>query len=212
MAGGAVGVVAAGAEALSAWRSAVGGFIEGIELFDAELFGIAPGRRNWSIRSSGCWSTAFAACEAAGYSRRGGRDSRSRCSWRGQEPVRRAVRRTAGHGRLGADGHRGSMLANRASYLLNLAGPSLAVNAACSSSLVALHLACQSLQGGECDLALAGGVNMLLDPRHDARRPRRISRRATGTSRRLTTRPTAACQAKASPCVLLNRSRRPSRR
>jgi len=51
-------------------------------------------------------------------------------------------------------------LATRVSYKLDLTGPSVAVQTACSTSLAAVHLACQGLLGGECDLALAGGVSI----------------------------------------------------
>ncbi|MGB5712418.1 MAG: type I polyketide synthase, partial [Waterburya sp.] len=57
-----------------------------------------------------------------------------------------------------------SVASGRLSYLLGLNGPSLAVDTACSSSLVAVHLAIASLRNGECNLALAGGVNQLLAP------------------------------------------------
>lgn len=57
-----------------------------------------------------------------------------------------------------------SIIANRVSYFYDFRGPSIAVDTACSSTLVAVHQAVQALRGGEADVALAGGVNMLLAP------------------------------------------------
>lgn len=56
------------------------------------------------------------------------------------------------------------MISNRVSHFLDLHGPSATIETACSSSHVATHLACQSLQSGESEMAIAGGVGMLLVP------------------------------------------------
>jgi polyketide synthase PksM len=57
-------------------------------------------------------------------------------------------------------------IANRVSYLFNFQGPSLAVDTACSSSLTAIHLAIESIRSGSCEVAIAGGVNLIVDPVH----------------------------------------------
>ncbi|MEM7127080.1 MAG: type I polyketide synthase, partial [Chloroflexota bacterium] len=65
------------------------------------------------------------------------------------------------YGRTGVDI---SVATGRISYALGLTGPCVAIDTACSSSLVAIHQACQSLHQQECDLALAGGVGLILSP------------------------------------------------
>ncbi len=61
-------------------------------------------------------------------------------------------------------GNASSIAANRLSYFFDLRGPSIAIDTACSSSLVAVHQACLHLRQRECHLALAGGVNVILNP------------------------------------------------
>ncbi|HEX3045792.1 MAG TPA: aminotransferase class III-fold pyridoxal phosphate-dependent enzyme [Bacillota bacterium] len=68
---------------------------------------------------------------------------------------------------MAAPGNLPAIIASRISYILDLKGPSLLVDTSCSSSLVALHLACQALINGECQMAIAGGLNLILNPIYD---------------------------------------------
>jgi acyl transferase domain-containing protein/NADPH:quinone reductase-like Zn-dependent oxidoreductase/thioesterase domain-containing protein/NADP-dependent 3-hydroxy acid dehydrogenase YdfG/acyl carrier protein len=74
----------------------------------------------------------------------------------------RRIMNTVGEWLVRHTGNDMNFLATRLSYELNLKGPSMNVQTACSSALVAIHLACQSLLGGECDMALAGGSTIVL--------------------------------------------------
>lgn len=65
-------------------------------------------------------------------------------------------------GPYAASGGSAAFVGNRLSYHLDLRGPSLVIDATCASSLAAVHAACCSLRAGECDLAIAGGVNLML--------------------------------------------------
>lgn len=61
------------------------------------------------------------------------------------------------------------IIPNRVSYHFNFTGPSIAIDTACSSSLTAIHYACKSIERGECSVAVAGGINLILNPRQHVR-------------------------------------------
>lgn len=144
-----------------------GGFLPDIAGFDADYFGIAPVEAvQMDPQQRLALELSVEACEAAGLALEGLRGSRSgvfigamwgdyaRIATPGLEDFRQHSATGQDHG----------VLAGRISYMLGLEGPSLAVNTACSSALTALHLACASLATGECDLALAGGINLICGP------------------------------------------------
>ncbi|MBU3198525.1 SDR family NAD(P)-dependent oxidoreductase [Clostridium estertheticum] len=69
---------------------------------------------------------------------------------------------------LSVPGNIRPFIASRLSYLMNFRGPSMMIDTTCSSSLVATHVACQSIRNGECELAIAGGIQLHLLPFMDA--------------------------------------------
>ncbi|MBN6052855.1 acyltransferase domain-containing protein [Nonomuraea sp. RK-328] len=156
-------------EHAAALRDAVrhGSFLSDIEGFDAEFFGLSPREAElMDPQQRILMETAWEALEHAGL------------------PPHELAGTDAGvfvgvctadyGGRLLEDlpqieawtgiGAATCAVANRISYSLDLRGASMAIDTACSASLVALHLAAQSLRLGESDVALAGGVNLLVTP------------------------------------------------
>jgi acyl transferase domain-containing protein len=115
------------------------------------------------------------------------------------------------HGRDGeayeATGNALSVAANRISYLLDLRGPSWAVDTACSSSLVATHQAIQSLRCGESDLALVGGVNLLLAPQLSVMFARAGMLSAEGHCRTFDSRAAGYVRGEGGGVLLLKRAR-----
>ncbi|MFT4625565.1 MAG: acyl transferase domain-containing protein/acyl carrier protein [Myxococcota bacterium] len=146
-----------------------GGFVDGIELFDAAHFGISP-REAASLDPQQRWllETSWHALEHAGIAPASLEGSATGVYvgigfaeyGRRFEPTATAVEVDAYSG----TGNETSFAAGRVSYALGLRGPAMAVNTACSSSLVSLHMAVQALRAGECTLALAGGVNAIVGP------------------------------------------------
>ncbi|HLF24789.1 MAG TPA: beta-ketoacyl synthase N-terminal-like domain-containing protein, partial [Anaerolineae bacterium] len=144
-----------------------GGFVEQVDQFDPAFFGISPGeaasmdpQQRWALEVT--WealeSTGRAPEQWAG-SRTGVFIGISNIDYSAlllSDPARMNVY-------VGTGGAH-CITANRLSYLLDFRGPSLIIDTACSSALVAIHLACQSLRSGECDAAVAGGVNLVLAP------------------------------------------------
>ncbi|HEY0967632.1 MAG TPA: MupA/Atu3671 family FMN-dependent luciferase-like monooxygenase [Opitutaceae bacterium] len=146
-----------------------GGFLEVIDQFDAEFFGIAP-REAAALdpQQRLLLEVAWHALENAGLAPASlaGTDAGVFVGISTQDYARRALA-AEDLGRIDAYGGTGNALsaaAGRLSYFFGFEGPALAIDTACSSSLVAIHQACQALRLGDCGLALAGGVNVILDP------------------------------------------------
>ncbi|WP_344291537.1 type I polyketide synthase, partial [Streptomyces synnematoformans] len=146
-----------------------GGFIEGETRFDTDFFGISPREsRQIDPQHRMMLEVAWEALENAGLVPEELAGSRTGVYVGGLGMDYTLLHsRQAGMGGIDpwyASGKEPSFHSGRLSYLLQFHGPSLSLSTACSSSLVAVHLARQSLLAGECDAALAGGVNLLLSP------------------------------------------------
>ncbi len=132
-----------------------GGFIEDFDCFDPSFFQISPLDAEGMDPQERCFlETAYASIEDAGYT-----------------PATLSSNKKVGifvgvMNKYYKTGYGYWSFANRISYLLNFHGPSLAVDSACSSSLTAIHLALESLYSGTSECAIAGGVNLIVDPTH----------------------------------------------
>jgi acyl transferase domain-containing protein/acyl-CoA synthetase (AMP-forming)/AMP-acid ligase II/acyl carrier protein len=144
-----------------------GGFVDAVDQFDAAFFGIS-GREALHLDPQQrlllecCWEVFERAGMPA--SSLAGSQTGVFVGISTNDYYQRLNRRPEDIDAYVASGNALSLAANRLSYTFSLEGPSMAIDTACSSSLVAIHQACQSLRTGESDLAVAGGVNVLLDP------------------------------------------------
>lgn len=145
-----------------------GGFIEGVDLFDPLFFNISPREAEQTdpqqrLFLESVWHTM----EKAGYGSRKSRQGQrvglfAGVMWHDYSHVARDL--SVNNDQSSGAGALFWAIANRVSHFLDFTGPSLAIDTACSSSLTAIHLACQSILMGDCDMAVAGGVNLSLHP------------------------------------------------
>ncbi|MGW0854214.1 hybrid non-ribosomal peptide synthetase/type I polyketide synthase [Streptomyces sp. NPDC002690] len=146
-----------------------GGFLDGIDRFDPAFFGISP-REAAALdpQQRLLLEVGWEALEHAGQAPAGlmGSDTGVYFGITTYDYTQSMMQQVdpADLEAYSLTGNASTFAAGRLSYWLGLNGPSLSVDTACSSSLVGVHLACQSLRSGEVDLALAGGVNVLLSP------------------------------------------------
>ncbi|MFH0997755.1 MAG: type I polyketide synthase [Pseudomonadota bacterium] len=146
-----------------------GGFLGSIDRFDAAFFGISP-------REAACMDpqhrlmleVGWEALEYAGIAPMGLNGSRTGVFVGiGQNDYGRLKLGGADKARIDIYDGTGNLFCfapGRLAYILGLRGPNMAIDTACSSSLVAIHQACQSLRTGDCNLALAGGVHLVISP------------------------------------------------
>ena len=150
-----------------------GGFLEDFDKFDASFFNIPDAEANIIDPQERCFlQSAWAAVEDAGYTRE--RLKQMYPKGKSTDVGVFVGVTTNSYNLLAPEAwQRGQMvtpsampwsIANRVSYYFDFQGPSMPVDTACSSSLVAVHLACESLRRRECQVALAGGVNLYLHP------------------------------------------------
>ena len=160
---GRTGIVPVPAERWTGGPPRWGGFIEDADRFDPLFFGIAPREARMIDPQARLFlQVAWSAIEDAGYTRAALRGDVGVFAGVMNQPYRLLGLAAAEAGMVVQANH--WSVANRVSYHLDFKGPSIAVDTGCSASLTAVHLACESLRRGECGVALAGGVNLVLHP------------------------------------------------
>jgi len=147
-----------------------GGFIDGLDQFDAAFFGISPREAVWlDPQQRLLLRAAWEALEDAGLIADHLAGSDTGVFIGGFTLDYQLLQNYGVQSRYELQAHSATgmmmtMLANRLSYSFDFRGPSLTVDTACSGSLVALHLGAQAIWNGECSLAMVGGVNVMLAP------------------------------------------------
>ena len=149
-------------------RASFGAFLDDVKGFDAGFFGISP-REALALdpQQRLLLEVAWEALEHAAIDPRSLAGSLTGVFVgisNADYATRLSVQERLAVGGYMATGNMAATAAGRLSFVLGLQGPALAIDTACSSSLAAVHLAVQSLRRGESDVALAGGVNLLINP------------------------------------------------